>query len=118
MTDTCSSRRGFLRALAVGAVGGPILGHAQALDAALTYSLAGLTFRADSVSAVRRLRDQYLLAPDLIYLNHASIGTVPRPVMEAHAGYLELCETHPSLYVWGACGGSSLRECGPRLRSF
>jgi selenocysteine lyase/cysteine desulfurase len=51
---------------------------------------------------VRRLRAQYLLAEDLIYLNHASIGTVPRPVHEAHIGYLELCESHPSLYVWGA----------------
>ena len=101
MTDTCSSRRGFLKALAMGAVGAPILGRAQALEAALTSSLDGLSFRADSVSAVRRLRDQYLLSPDLIYLNHASIGTVPRPVVDAHIGYLELCETHPSLYVWG-----------------
>jgi len=81
--------------------GGSILGRAQALEAALTSSLDGLSFRADSVSAVRRLRDQYLLSPDLIYLNHASIGTVPRPVVDAHIGYLELCETHPSLYVWG-----------------
>ena len=101
MTDTCSSRRGFLKALAMGTVGAPILGRAQALEAALTSSLDGLSFRADSVSAVRRLRDQYLLSPDLIYLNHASIGTVPRPVVDAHIGYLELCETHPSLYVWG-----------------
>ena len=102
MTDTFASRRGFLKALAVGAVGAPILGRAQALEAALTSSMAGLSFRADSIAAVRRLRDQYLLAPDLIYLNHASIGTVPRPVVDAHAGYLALCETHPSLYVWGS----------------
>lgn len=61
-----------------------------------------LSFRAGSVSAVRRLREQYLLAPDLLYLNHASIGTVPRPVVDAHVGYIELCETHPSLYVWGS----------------
>lgn len=60
--DARSSRRGFLRALAAGAVGGPILGCAQALDAALASSMARLTFRADSVSAVRRPRDQYLLA--------------------------------------------------------
>ena len=101
MTDTGSSRRRFLQALAMGAVGAPILGRAQALEAALTSSIEGLSFRADSLSAVRRLRDQYMLAPDLIYLNHASIGTVPRPVLDAHIGYLGLCETHPSLYVWG-----------------
>ena len=40
--------------------------------------------------------------PDLIYLNHASIGTVPEPVHRAHVGYLELCESYPSLYVWGS----------------
>ena len=101
MTDTGSSRRRFLQALAMGAVGAPILGRAQALEAALTSSIEGLSFRAGSLSAVRRLRDQYMLAPDLIYLNHASIGTVPRPVLDAHIGYLGLCETHPSLYVWG-----------------
>ncbi|MDX1493676.1 MAG: aminotransferase class V-fold PLP-dependent enzyme, partial [Longimicrobiales bacterium] len=49
----------------------------------------------------RTLADQYLLRDDLVYLNHASIGTVPRAVHEAHVGYLELCESHPSLYVWG-----------------
>ncbi len=118
MTDTCGSRRGFLKALAVGAVGAPILGRAQALEAALTSSMEGLSFRADSLSAVRRLRDQYLLSPDLIYLNHASIGTVPRPVLDAHFGYLEVCETHPSLYVWGACGERSPRRCAPRRRRF
>lgn len=101
MIETCSSRRGFLKALATGAVGAPILGRAEALEAALTSSMEGLSFRADSLSAVRRVREQYLLAPDLIYLNHASIGTVPRPVVDAHIGYIELCETHPSLYVWG-----------------
>jgi len=63
--------------------------------------MAQLSFQADSLSAIRRLRDQYMLAPDLNYLNHASIGTAPRPVVEAHAGYLQLCESHPSLYVWG-----------------
>jgi selenocysteine lyase/cysteine desulfurase len=51
--------------------------------------------------AVRALRAQYMLSEDILYLNHASIGTVPRAVHEAHVAYLELCESHPSLYVWG-----------------
>jgi selenocysteine lyase/cysteine desulfurase len=42
-----------------------------------------------------------MLSGDLTYLNHASIGTIPRAVHEAHVAYLELCESHPSLYVWG-----------------
>ena len=101
MTDTLPARRRFLKLLAGGAVGAPILARAEALEAALTSSMAQLSFQADSLSAIRRLRDQYMLAPDLNYLNHASIGTAPRPVVEAHAGYLQLCESHPSLYVWG-----------------
>ena len=43
----------------------------------------------------------YTLAPGLAYLNHASIGTVPKVVQRAHREYLALCETHPSLYTWG-----------------
>lgn len=43
----------------------------------------------------------YDLAEGLTYLNHASIGTVPRIVREAHARYLEVCESNPWLYMWG-----------------
>ena len=43
----------------------------------------------------------YDLAEGLTYLNHASIGTVPRAVREAHGRYLAICETNPWLYVWG-----------------
>ncbi len=42
----------------------------------------------------------YSLDPSVTYLNHASIGTVPRVVQAAHERYLELCETNPWLYVW------------------
>lgn len=49
----------------------------------------------------RRLRDEYLLAPDVVYLNHASIGTIPRAVIDVHKAYLALCETNPWLYMWG-----------------
>lgn len=102
MKHTSTSRRGFLRTLAAGAAASPILVRAERLEASLSRTLEELAFDATSPEAVRRLRGQYLISPDLIYLNHASIGTVPTPVLEAHKGYLELCETHPSLYVWGS----------------
>ncbi len=51
--------------------------------------------------SARRLRSEYLLGPDVVYLNHASIGTVPRAVHEAHKAYLAVCETNPWLYMWG-----------------
>jgi selenocysteine lyase/cysteine desulfurase len=43
---------------------------------------------------------RYSLAPDVTYLNHASIGTVPLAVQRAHRDYLDLCETNPWLYMW------------------
>lgn len=48
-----------------------------------------------------RMREEYLLAPDIVYLNHASIGTVPRVVHEAHKAYLAVSESNPWLYMWG-----------------
>lgn len=95
------SRRGFLRALAASAVAAPVLARAEAAQAALTAGLPAGPFQADRPAAVRALRDQYLLSPDLLYLNHASIGTTPKVVVDAHAGYLAVCESNPSLYVWG-----------------
>jgi L-cysteine/cystine lyase len=44
--------------------------------------------------------EDYSLDPAVTYLNHASIGTVPRVVQRAHRGYLDLCETNPWLYMW------------------
>ncbi len=102
MTGTKSSRRGFLRTLLAAGAASPILARAERLEAALGPSGVPFAFDAGSRDSVRLLRDQYLLAEDLVYLNHASIGTVPRAVIRAHAGYLELCESYPSLYVWGA----------------
>ena len=34
-------------------------------------------------------------------MNHASIGTVPRSVHEAHVAALRACETNPWLHMWG-----------------
>ncbi len=45
-------------------------------------------------------REAYALDPSITYLNHASIGTVPNVVLGALAGYQQLCETNPWLYMW------------------
>ncbi len=55
------------------------------------------------------LAEQYSLDPQINYLNHASIGAIPRPVQAARQKYLELCETNPWLYMWGG-GWDELRE--------
>lgn len=45
-------------------------------------------------------KDEYSLDDAITYLNHASIGTVPRVVQRSHQRYLDLCETNPWLYMW------------------
>ena len=88
-----TSRRGFIQG---------VTGSAGMLSLAAMVA----PVRAQVDEALTRIggvpiRSQYLLDPELYYFNHASIGTVPRPVHEAHVAYLRLCETNPWLYVWG-----------------
>lgn len=118
-----TSRRGFLRALAAAGVASPLLASAERLHASLPSRTLTSPFRADDAKSIRALREQYLLGDHIVYLNHASIGTVPIPVHRAHVGYLELCESHPSLYVWGdvwrrvledtRAAAADLLRCGP-----
>jgi len=87
-------RRDFLRSGALAAAG-----------AALAPLLDARRAAAREVAAVPvhlpLAADAYSLAPDVTYLNHASIGTIPRVVQQARHRYLELCETNPWLYMWG-----------------
>lgn len=103
-------RRTFLKALAAAGVASPLLARVQRLEAALPPAAPSVPFRHDDAAAIRALAGQYMVGDDLVYLNHASIGTVPRPVHEAHVGYLSLCERHPSLYVWGRVWRDVLEE--------
>ena len=100
MSHTPPTRRGFLKALAAGAVAPGLVSRMEGLERALSGPAGGRTFRSSDAGSIRALGSQYLLRDGLVYLNHASIGTVPRPVHDAHVGYLELCESHPHVYVW------------------
>ncbi|MEM7548507.1 MAG: aminotransferase class V-fold PLP-dependent enzyme [Bacteroidota bacterium] len=44
--------------------------------------------------------DLFMLGSKITYFNHASIGTIPKMIHEAHVEYLKLCETNPWLYTW------------------
>ena len=50
---------------------------------------------------VAKLRSQYSIGRDVVYLNHASIGAIPVPVQKAREEYLKICESNPWLYTWG-----------------
>lgn len=45
-------------------------------------------------------KSDYSIGQDISYLNHGSIGTIPKIVQEAHRDYLEMCETNPWFYMW------------------
>lgn len=86
-------RRAFLSGTGIGLAA--FLGDRHAFAAAL----ARATRLAERSTAA--LRDEYLLAPGLLYLNHGSIGTIPKAVLDEHVRRLRECETNPHLHMWG-----------------
>lgn len=92
-----SDRRTFLRA----ALGAGALAALTDVRHVLASQLGDLEARLALDTDLEGLREEYLLDPEVLYLNHASIGTVPRMVHRAHVQYLRLCEENPWLYMWG-----------------
>ncbi len=92
------SRRTFLRRAGLGVLAAPVLSQLTAARQAFADELPATAQAGESFTD---LRSTYTLAEGTTYLNHASIGTVPRPVQDAHRRYLELCEKNPWLYMWG-----------------
>lgn len=97
--DDGSSRRTFLRRAGLGTLAAPAMAQIVALRQAFAEELATVPEEGERFGAP--LRAAYSLDEGVTYLNHASIGTVPRQVQEAHRGYLEVCERNPWLYMWG-----------------
>ena len=92
-------RRAFLKTV------GAAAGSAAMADLATARDLVADELRrvprGVGVDRFASLRDRYLLDPKILYVNHASIGTIPRMVHDARVRYLELCETNPWAYMWG-----------------
>ncbi|MFQ5669089.1 MAG: aminotransferase class V-fold PLP-dependent enzyme [Acidobacteriota bacterium] len=75
------------------------LGVVSPLQAAFARELRALD--PDPGKRFAGLAASYDLDPGVTYLNHASIGTVPRIVRRARERYAQLCESNPWLYIWG-----------------
>jgi isopenicillin-N epimerase len=99
MTDQ-PTRRTFLRALTTAAAT-PLLGRISAAQEIVAQEIESLSRFGDSGGGFPGLREHYLLDPRVSYLNHASIGTVPRSVHSAGIRFREICEENPWLYIWG-----------------
>ena len=87
-------RRSFLAGSSAGLAS--LLGDRSAFTGALAR-LAPVA----SESIAMSLADEYLLEPQLLYLNHGSIGTIPRVVHDEHVRRLRQCETNPHIHMWG-----------------
>lgn len=110
MTMT-TDRRGFLKHLTAGAALSPLMmmsGWAKLMEPDLKrISDKGIPDRSD-----------YSLSRDVIYLNHGSIGTIPRIVQQARREYLDACETNPWLYMWGDAWNEAYESCRGKAANF
>lgn len=93
-------RRSFLAALSAVALG-PLSSSLRDVETAFGKALRRVSTAAENGPGFPGLREEYLLDPAVCYLNHASIGTVPRAVHSAGIRYREICEENPWLYIWG-----------------
>ncbi|MEM7297560.1 MAG: aminotransferase class V-fold PLP-dependent enzyme [Bacteroidota bacterium] len=86
-----TSRRDFIRKTA-----------SASLFASLASTQTLFAAKLEKVASIPKedFSGQYLLDPNITYFNHASIGTIPKLVHEAHISYLKLCESNPWLYTW------------------
>ncbi len=100
MTRQQTSRRSFLRTLCVSTAGLTLADQCFPFRAALAGQNAAISERAHR-ERFANLRGAYDLAEDVTYLNHASVGTMPRHVRQAHQRYVKVCESNPWLHVWG-----------------
>lgn len=89
-----TSRRNFLKTLTAG----------TSISALSLISPIGASFakqlKGDFSSRELPTSNDYSLSKNVKYLNHGSIGTIPKLVQKAHNEYLSMCETNPWFYMW------------------
>ena len=101
MSSFSIERRKFVKTLAAGATAGSALGLLNPVRRAFMEELDRIDLENHTAGSFAQLRAEYMLDPNVTYLNHASIGTIPHAVFDARSRYLELCERNPWLYMWG-----------------
>ena len=117
MSSTGLPRRRFLQTLAGSALGASLLSPLEARAERVSRVARALVSRPGGVPW-QSLKERYLLDPDIVYLNHASIGTIPQVVHEARTALLELCETNPWLYMWGPPWEAAREDAREALAGF
>ena len=107
-----TSRRDFLKTLSLGASLAPM--------ATLTQVNTWLNdeWMAIDFNAFEDFRSQFMLSDEINYLNHASIGTIPKTIHKVHTEFLALCETNPWLHMWGGAWEEPREEVRRKAASF
>ena len=112
-----SDRRTFVKSLAAGAAAAPVLSLFGPLRQAFAGDLERVGLATHTTRSFAQLRSAYMLDPEVTYLNHASIGTIPTAVFDARSRYLELCERNPWLYMWGGAWEGQREEVRAKAAS-
>ena len=107
--------KGFAAALAVAS-------SLPEIASAVSDYLADL--RADLASAPdegvfwERVQSEFLLEPGLLHFNNGSIGSTPRPIVEAHKAYIERFEEDAYKHAWSGFSGKPLGAVSPKAAEF
>jgi isopenicillin-N epimerase len=115
MDATPPTRRAFLRSMGVAGVLTPVATRLLDVEAAFADELGGLAARPWTTEG---LADRYMIDPGVTYLNHASIGTMPRAVHDARVEYSAICESNPHLYVWGGAWDGMVEDVRAKAARF
>ena len=94
-------RRKFLQTLAAGVAAAPVISAFHTVEEAFALELGSLAGPSRPFGPLPLPPSRFMLDPEVTYLNHASIGTVPRAVYDALMEYFRICEENPWLYIWG-----------------
>ena len=107
-----TSRRDFLKTLTAG----------TSLSALSLISPIGASFTKQLKEdfSNRRLPTlgDYSLNKSVKYLNHGSIGTIPKLVQKAHNEYLSMNETNPWFYMWSGEWDEPIRNTRQKVANF
>jgi len=111
-------RRDFLKQTSTGITAAAALTTLSSIQSVFANNLLRLEKQNKKGDYFANLRDEYLLDPEITYFNHGSIGTIPGVILEAHTGYLKLCESNPWFYMWGEPWAKELAETREKVAKF
>jgi len=109
------SRRNFIKNTALGLSSVTFIGAIETIQEEFLNQIVRQTGDGTDLSLIQ---NQYLLDEEIIYLNNASIGTIPKPVHQARKNYLSLCEKNPWYYMWSGAWDEPRERVRQKIAKF